>query len=75
MIGDRDVLSLPADAVHSVTNPLRRLTCAIHIYGGDFYSAQRSEWDPDTLRERPMDFQDVLDRFEEANERFRATED
>ena len=71
-IGDREVLSLPADAVHSVTNPLRRLTCAIHIYGGDFYSAQRSEWDPETLRERPMDFQDVLDRFQEANERFRA---
>lgn len=73
-IGDREVLSLPADAVHSVTNPLRRLTCAIHIYGGDFYSAQRSEWDPATLRERPMDFQDVLDRFQEANERFRATQ-
>jgi hypothetical protein len=50
------------------------MTCAIHIYGGDFYSAQRSEWDPETLRERPMDFQAVLDLFEEANERFRATQ-
>jgi predicted metal-dependent enzyme (double-stranded beta helix superfamily) len=73
-IGEREVLSLPTDAVHSVTNPLRRMTCAIHIYGGDFYSAQRSEWDPETLRERPMDFQAVLDLFEEANERFRATQ-
>jgi predicted metal-dependent enzyme (double-stranded beta helix superfamily) len=73
-IGDREVLSLPSDAVHSVANPLRRLTCAIHIYGGDFFGAQRSEWDPETLRERPMDFQGVLELFEEANERFNATQ-
>ena len=28
-----------------------RLTGAIHIYGGDFFAAERSEWDPETLKE------------------------
>jgi predicted metal-dependent enzyme (double-stranded beta helix superfamily) len=74
-VGEREVFSLPSDAVHSVTNPLRRLTCAIHIYGGDFFAAQRNEWDPETLRERPMDFEGVQRLFREANERFRGCDD
>lgn len=71
-VGEREVFSLPADAVHSVTNPLQRLTCAIHIYGGDFYATERSEWDAETLRERPMDFEATQKLFRDANERFRA---
>jgi predicted metal-dependent enzyme (double-stranded beta helix superfamily) len=35
--------------IHSVTNPIRRLTGAIHVYGGDFFAAERSEWDPETF--------------------------
>jgi hypothetical protein len=38
--------------VHSVTNPIPRLTGAIFVYGGDFFSVARSEWDPETLVER-----------------------
>jgi predicted metal-dependent enzyme (double-stranded beta helix superfamily) len=72
-LGEREVLSLPVDAVHSVTNPLRRLTCAIHIYGGDFFAARRSEWNPETLRERPIDLEGIQQLFREANERFRAS--
>jgi hypothetical protein len=26
----------------------RRLTVAIHVYGGDFFGAERSEWDPES---------------------------
>ena len=52
----RDTEPLGRDIIHSVTNPLPRLTGAIHVYGGDFYAAQRSEWDPETLTERPYDF-------------------
>jgi hypothetical protein len=26
-------------------------TGAIHVYGGDFFGAERSEWDPETLKE------------------------
>jgi hypothetical protein len=32
-----------------VTNPIPRLTGAIHVYAGDFFAAERSEWDPETL--------------------------
>ena len=60
------------DAIHSVTNPIRRLTGAIHIYGGDFFGGARSEWDPETLRERPFDIEAARRAFREANERFKA---
>jgi predicted metal-dependent enzyme (double-stranded beta helix superfamily) len=36
---------LGRDIVHSVINPLPRLTGALHVYGGDFARAERSEWD------------------------------
>ena len=48
----RVVFGLGRDAIHSVTNPIRRLTGAIHIYGGDFFKPGRSEWDAESLRER-----------------------
>jgi hypothetical protein len=41
--------------IHSVTNPIRRLTGAIHVYGGDFFHAERSEWDPETLLDERYD--------------------
>ncbi len=69
-----EVFSLPHDAIHSVTNPIPSLTAAIHIYGGDFFAAERSEWDPETLTERPQDFEAVQRLFRETNERFHASE-
>ena len=42
-------------------------TGAIHVYGGDFFAAERSEWDPETLREQPYDVEKTLRLFEEAN--------
>lgn len=50
-----DVLPLGKDIIHSVTNPVAQLTGAIHVYGGDFFSLARSEWDEQTLVERPYD--------------------
>ena len=50
-----DAEPLGRDIIHSVTNPLSRLTGAIHVYGGDFFGAKRSEWDPESLSERPYD--------------------
>ena len=58
---------LGRDVIHSVTNPIPRLTGAIHVYGGDFFAARRSEWDPETLDERPYDSAGVIRRFEESN--------
>ena len=50
-----DFTPLGPEIIHSVTNPLRKLTGAIHIYGGDFFDTARSEWDAETLHERPYD--------------------
>ena len=69
----REVYRLPDDAIHSVTNPIRKLTGAIHIYGGDFFAVPRSEWDAETLAERPFDLEAARRLFVEANERFKAT--
>jgi hypothetical protein len=43
------------------------LTGAIHVYGGDFYGSERSEWDPESLGELPYDVNKTLRLFEEAN--------
>ena len=66
-LGERDVEPLGRDIIHSVTNPLSRLTGAIHVYGGDFFAVSRSEWDPETLLERNYDMERNLRLFEDAN--------
>ncbi|HMI90948.1 MAG TPA: hypothetical protein VK509_06270 [Polyangiales bacterium] len=63
----RDAIPLGDDIIHSVTNPLAAFTGAIHVYGGDFFAVDRSEWDPGTLLERPYDVQRALRLFEDAN--------
>ncbi len=63
----RDCTVLGRDIVHSVTNPVPRLSGAIHVYDGDFFAAERSEWDPETLSERPYDPAKVARMFEESN--------
>ncbi|HXC27030.1 MAG TPA: hypothetical protein VNV38_03675 [Stellaceae bacterium] len=63
---------LGRDIVHSVTNPIEKLTGAIHVYGGDFFAVKRSEWDPETLRERAYDIDKYMRRFQEANARLAA---
>ena len=65
-VGDAEPLG--HNIIHSVTNPIPRLTGAIHIYGGDFFAVHRSEWDAETLTEGPMDGKRAARRFEEANE-------
>jgi predicted metal-dependent enzyme (double-stranded beta helix superfamily) len=66
-LGERCAEPLGRDVIHSVTNPLGRLTGAVHVYGGDFYGVERTEWDPETLRERPYDFELHRRLFAEAN--------
>lgn len=66
----RDAVPLGPNIIHSVTNPIPRLTGAIHVYGGDFFAVKRSEWDPDTLAEKPYDVTKTLRLFEEANARY-----
>jgi predicted metal-dependent enzyme (double-stranded beta helix superfamily) len=66
-LGERDVEPLGRDIIHTVTNPLPRFTGAIHAYGGDFFAASRSEWDPETLLEQRFDMEKNLRLFEQAN--------
>ncbi len=67
-VGDAEPLG--RDIVHSVTNPIPRLTGALHVYGGDFFAVARSEWDAETLTERPYDMEKNIRLFAEANARF-----
>ena len=67
-----DVLVLGDDAVHSVANSRREFAVALHVYGGDFFSVGRSEWDFDTYQERPRDLERTRRLFEEANARWRS---
>jgi predicted metal-dependent enzyme (double-stranded beta helix superfamily) len=67
-MSERDAIPLGRDIIHSVTNPIPRLTGAIHIYGGDFFDvSHRSQWEPDTLCEGPYDMTRTMRIFEEAN--------
>jgi predicted metal-dependent enzyme (double-stranded beta helix superfamily) len=58
--------------IHSVENPTRSYTCAIHVYGGDFIATPRSQWDAGTLEEQPYDLDAVRREFDRADERFNA---
>jgi predicted metal-dependent enzyme (double-stranded beta helix superfamily) len=58
---------LGKDTVHAVTNPLGSFTGAIQVYGGDFFGAERSEFDPGTMEERPFDIERAKRVFLEAN--------
>src|SRR5690349_17509542 len=44
-----DIAELPADVIHSVTNPLSRFAGGLHLYGGDFFATERSQWNAETL--------------------------
>lgn len=66
-LSEGEAVPLGQDVIHSVTNPIPRLTGAIHVYGGDFFAVTRSEWDAETLLQQPSDGQKMARRFEEAN--------
>lgn len=67
----KDTTPLGAAVIHAVTNPLDEITAAIHVYGGDFFAAPRSEWDPESFEERPYNIEDTIRAFEKANELLR----
>ena len=68
---EAEAVALPAEAIHSVTNPLARFTGGLHIYGGDFFDTARSQWDPETLAEGPSDGESIRGIFRQENERMR----
>jgi predicted metal-dependent enzyme (double-stranded beta helix superfamily) len=58
-----DVCPMGADIIHSVTNPVPIFSAALHVYGGDFFEAERSEWEPEGLTEHQLDMAAVRERF------------
>jgi predicted metal-dependent enzyme (double-stranded beta helix superfamily) len=62
-----EVAVLGRDIIHSVTNPLNKLSYALHVYDGDFLSAEgKSCWDAETLIELPYDAALVSPMFGQA---------
>jgi len=74
-IGAGDVLLLGDDVIHAVTNPDRKLTGAIHVYGGDFVNQPRSQWGPGPREERPHDMAVLRQHFADANRAWRESAD
>ena len=68
------VATLGHDIIHSVANPITKLTSAIHVYGGDFFKPPepRSQWDHETLIEQPWDMDHTRAVFRQAEIRFDA---
>jgi len=64
-----DVATLGWNIIHSVTNPLDKLTGGLHVYGGNFFEEPRSEWDPEALTEQPLDTARLAEEFERSNRR------
>lgn len=58
-LGTGDVTVLGRDVIHSVVNPLAKISGAIHVYDGDFFAIERSMWDAETLAEQPYDINAV----------------
>jgi predicted metal-dependent enzyme (double-stranded beta helix superfamily) len=59
-LGAGDVAILGPDIVHSVVNPLSRISAAIHVYDGNFLEIERSMWNAETLTEEPYDINAVV---------------
>jgi predicted metal-dependent enzyme (double-stranded beta helix superfamily) len=75
-LGVGDVATLGQNIIHSVLNPIEKMTCALHVYGGDFFEPDepRSEWDHETLQEKPWDIDGVRTLFAQAEARFNAVD-
>ncbi len=67
-IGTGDTMILGRDIIHSVINPLGKLSGAIHVYDGDLLGVDRSMWNAETLIEQPHAYGAVVpSRFENAD--------
>lgn len=64
-----EAISLGEDVIHAVANPRRKFTGAIHVYGGDFFEIERSEWDSPAAAEQRYSVERAMRTFAEANER------
>ena len=66
----QDAVVLGQDAIHAVANPGGGFTGAIHVYGGDFFTKPRSEWESESAEEAPYSVEHAMQAFAEANQRW-----
>ena len=66
----QDAVVLGQDAIHAVANPKGVFTGAIHVYGGDFFTKPRSEWESESAKEAPYSVEHAMQAFAEANQRW-----
>jgi predicted metal-dependent enzyme (double-stranded beta helix superfamily) len=52
-VGEGEILTLGTDAIHRIANPRIEPLIALHVYGRNVLTIDRSAWDPITMRERP----------------------
>ena len=73
-LGAGQVATLGRDIIHSVANPITKLTSAIHVYGGDFFEppTPRSQWDHENLVEEAWDMENTRAVFRQAEIRYNA---
>lgn len=62
----KDVVSLGADVVHSVANPTRDWTAALHVYGGEFFTTPRTMWSKDNFEPMKLDVEFIKQNLEAA---------
>jgi predicted metal-dependent enzyme (double-stranded beta helix superfamily) len=67
-----DTVILGDDVIHQVSNPVNKLTGAIHVYGGDFVNQPRSQWGDPPYEERPWDMTEAREQFATANAAWRS---
>ena len=63
-LAEGQVSCLGRDVIHSVVNPLALCTAAIHVYGGDFFVTERSEWDAQGRDEHRFDVVHAMAQFD-----------
>ena len=66
-----DVVSLGDRVVHSVANPTREWTAALHVYGGEFFTTPRTMWSKETYDPLRLDVEFIKERLEQAAARAR----
>ncbi len=73
-LGRGDTILLGTETIHSVTNPSRQWTGAIHVYGGDYFRDGRRMWLDIERAGSPFDVGVVRDVLDEASGRSKAAE-
>ena len=59
------VLPNDPEVIHAISNPLDEPLLVLHAYGGDLFATPRSNWDPETHKEIPFDWEKVKASTEE----------